>query len=453
MSLGTDPPQCACTETRDRCQCTDDELDAGEPTMPNLGQNWDVDDVDGDWEGSARDQLDTVDFDTELGVELSRDALRVARGDLTKAEFHAKHHERVDAEFGIDDRPTKDDFESEFGSEEAYTDAGKPVPRVPGTDGKSLPSRRGLLKTMGGLAAAGATAGLAGCLGSADPGVGGAPADTSGGAEDGALTTGDVDVENDPDRVQMGMVIDTDRCIACLNCSMACKEENNTDRGAHWPYVFQYEEQRYGETEQGHLTRHCQHCSEPSCSYVCPTQARYKRGDNGIVLTDYDTCVGCKYCQVACPYGVNFLGKDQPTELSEGFEGDPVGEDGRTVAGPPPKGVMGKCTFCIHRQDSDDEDLRGTTACEDDCPVDAIIFGDMHDPDSEPRQHIREKEEANKFKLLDQVGTEPNIVFVGKAPSKDARPVESTDEGRSYEERGLTVLGDYDFPVEEGDDE
>lgn len=242
------------------------------------------------------------------------------------------------------------------------------------------------------------------------------------GGESGATAAAQSQTADDTDSVQMGMAIDMNRCIACLKCVEACKRENNTDRGTHWMHVFRYEEDEYGETEEGYMPRPCQHCSDPSCTYVCPTQARDKRDSDGLVLTNYDTCIGCRYCEVACPYGVNFLGTGEPTDKSPGFFGDVTDDEGTSVGGPPPEGVMGKCTFCVHRQE--DSAQRGTTACEDDCPVDAIHFGDMHDSESAPRRHLRDHRGEARFKLLDQTGNEPNIVYIGNEPSKDAEPID-----------------------------
>ena len=402
-----------------------DEAEDPVPEMPDLGNDWRLTDLDEDWERRAEAHLSDVDFDTELGVEIARDSLRVAQGELSKAEFHERHHDAVAEEFGVDDRPTRVDYENERERLDRPKDGDRPLPRVPDAD--RLPSRRGLLKGAGVAVAAGATAGLAGCLGSpTGPG-------SSASAQTGVVEEGDV---------QMGMVIDTDRCIACMLCAEACKRENDTDAGTHWMHVFRYEDDEFGDQDEGYMPRPCQHCSDPTCAYVCPTQARHKRGSDGLVLTDYDTCIGCKYCQIACPYGVNFLGKDESTDISPGFHGSSTSE-GRTTGGPPPKGVMGKCTFCVHRQD--DGSTRGTTACEDDCPVDAIHFGDMKDPDSQPRQYLRERSGESRYKLLEQQGTEPNVVYLGHQPSQDAVPV---DGPYTYEALGMEKLGDHG-----GDDE
>ncbi|TYL38753.1 4Fe-4S ferredoxin [Natronococcus pandeyae] len=428
MSSGSDPPRRSGTNGDETAGSGleaggDADAEAVGSEMPDLGDQWTVDDLDEDWERRAVEMLEDVDFDTELGVELSRDALRLAQGELTRAEFNEKHHDDVYEEFGVDERPTTEaggiEYESSTRTATSSAD-GSPLPSVPETDSRPVPSRRGILKSAGAAAAVGMTAGLAGCL-------------------DGAAqsTTADATSGEDGNDVQLGMAIDMNHCIACLKCVEACKQENDTDRGTHWMHVFRYEEDEFGDVTEEYMPRPCQHCSEPSCTYVCPTQARHKRSKDGLVLTDYDTCIGCKYCEVACPYGVNFLGKGEPTDKSPGFTGSATDERGETVGGPPPTGVMGKCTFCVHRQD--DSAQRGTTACEDDCPVDAIHFGDMNDPESDPRAYLRENDEESRFSLLDQQGTEPNVVYLGTEPTKDAEPV---DGPYTYEDLDMETLAE-----------
>lgn len=398
------------------CSCSTDDAVETIPSMPNLGQDWVVADIDDEWEERARAQLETVEFDTDLGVEISRDALRVAQGELSQAEFHEKHHEAVHEEFGVDARPTKPPAPGP-----GTNGDGNPLPGVPSAGRDGRPSRRQLIKAMGGLAAGGAAASVAGC--------------TEAGAVEKAPSAAEPADSNGD--VQMGMAIDMERCIACLLCVEGCKEENDTDRGTHWMHVFRFEEDEYGDTRDGYMPRPCQHCTVPSCTYVCPTQARYKRDADGIVLTNYDTCIGCRYCEVACPYGVNFLGTEEPTDKSPGFFGTETDDEGVTVGGPPPEGVMGKCTFCVHRQE--DSAQQGTTACEDACPVDAIHFGDMNDPDSDPREHLRERRGVSRFNLLEQTGNEPNIVYLGEQPSKDARPI---DGPFTYGDLGMESLAE-----------
>ncbi|MDZ7850299.1 MAG: 4Fe-4S dicluster domain-containing protein [Halodesulfurarchaeum sp.] len=261
---------------------------------------------------------------------------------------------------------------------------------------------------------------------------------------------------------QLGMVIDTDSCFGCRACQEACKVENNTPRGAFWMHVFRYEEGEYPDVDQGFMPRPCQHCSEPWCANVCPTGARFKREEDGIVLTDYDRCIGCRYCEVGCPYGVNYAQfqnaekaqygvpndtppgdghwsvdqesdkVDEKTPWRNPVHDEPIAPRNNHASGPQPTGVMSKCTFCVHRQDS--EDKQGTTACAETCAADAIKFGDMDDPNSEPRKYLRENQGKSRFKLLEDRGTEPNIVYLGHEPSKEARPIEDSDTFKDPEE-------------------
>ena len=102
------------------------------------------------------------------------------------------------------------------------------------------------------------------------------------------------------------MVVDLDRCQGCRACMEACKVENNTTEGNFWMYVFRLEEGEYPDARLSFLPRPCQHCENAPCVKVCPVGARFKR-DDGLTLTDPDRCIGCRYCELACPYGVNYF--------------------------------------------------------------------------------------------------------------------------------------------------
>ncbi len=259
---------------------------------------------------------------------------------------------------------------------------------------------------------------------------------------------------------QMGMAIDMERCQGCRACMVACKTENETPRGAFWMNVFRYEDGEFPDVDQGFMPNPCHHCSEPSCAEVCPTNARFKREDDGIVLTDYDSCIGCRYCEVGCPYGVNYFAWRDPDEGQYGYEESAgaaaSGGDGESLAdmlrnadedhdgplpwenpelnegveprgtemgGRPPTGTMGKCTFCAHRQ-TDEHDLQGSTACEEVCPTNVIHFGDMDDPESDPQQYLQEKSDKNQWSMLTESGNEPNIVYLGDKPDENVRNME-----------------------------
>ena len=107
---------------------------------------------------------------------------------------------------------------------------------------------------------------------------------------------------HDPDHTpRWGMTIDVNRCVGCQTCTIACKHWNGTMPGVQWRRVLDIEEGEFPNVERVFLVTGCQHCAEPPCVPVCPTGATRQRED-GLVTMDYDTCIGCGYCAVACPY-------------------------------------------------------------------------------------------------------------------------------------------------------
>jgi|SRR3990170_2073810 len=229
-----------------------------------------------------------------------------------------------------------------------------------------------------------------------------------------------------------GMVVDLDRCTGCRACMEACKVENNTTEASFWMYVFRFEEGEFPGTKVWFMPRPCMHCDDAPCVKVCPVGARYKRED-GIVVTDSDRCIGCRYCEVACPYGVNSFNWTHPedlyyldwkaSEVSDATGGEippyanpdldqPYGPEQRRIAGGGRhKGVVDKCTFCVQRVEKDLD-----PACVVGCPVRALIFGDLDDPGSAPSRLL---ERRDSFRLLEEAGTEPRVHYVGGHPPHD----------------------------------
>ncbi len=375
--------------------------------------------------------LEQSGYDADLGMRMAEDAQRVAAGELSETKFYGRYHEELLAEFGQDDREfneLRDDLDGEVVTEADDPDGlADRLASLADTEGLS---RRELMAKGG--AAAMALGVLAGSGGSA----------TSVGGDSGG---------DDDDRTRWGMVINLNNCDGCLACMVACDQEHNLSRGSNWMYVFTYEDD-YQEDDQNFLVRTCQHCTDSPCTKVCPVGARHTRDEDGLVLTDYDICIGCRYCEVSCPYGVNYFQWGEPdVPESEINDEHQIDSRGRWVGSRPPEGVMGKCTFCVDRQDGQmGEEKIGTTACEEACSMDAIHFGDMNDPESPPNQHLsayfddnendrsewenRSEHTVSSFKLLEERGTDPNVTFVGNEPSQHARQVEGPV---TYESVGL----------------
>ena len=206
------------------------------------------------------------------------------------------------------------------------------------------------------------------------------------------------------------MVADLQACVGCQTCTAACRHENATPPGVQWRQVLDMEMGEYPDVHRAFVPVGCQHCADPPCLDVCPSTATRKR-DDGIVTIDYEICIGCGYCAVACPYDARFkvskpefaYGED-PTE-SELAQFDP----GRI-------NVATKCTFCSDRIDAGLEqaltpgvDPEATPACVNSCIAQALYFGDVEDADSNVSQLLAE----NKyFRMHEDLETGPGFYYL-----------------------------------------
>ncbi len=176
-------------------------------------------------------------------------------------------------------------------------------------------------------------------------------------------------------RVRWGLLIDVNRCQdGCNECVLACNRENGLEGGmrpvdVQWIRKVELKERATGRKLNAPVM--CQHCADPPCVDVCPTGASFKRAD-GIVLVDKHTCIGCRYCMMACPY------------KARSFVHEPLTQQKPEV--PRGKGCVESCTLCVHKVDRGD----GTTACAEACPTQAIVFGDLNDPNSEISRRLAE---------------------------------------------------------------
>lgn len=214
-----------------------------------------------------------------------------------------------------------------------------------------------------------------------------------------------------------GMVIDTQRCVGCKACVVACKQENKTPAGVQYNVVVQNETDS-PQDRPFWYTKPCFQCEHPPCVKVCPVGATFKREQDGIVVIDYDRCIGCRYCIVACPYGARtFDFGDSYAFASEGQAWADVpspeyGQYRKHEEGSSPVGNVRKCTFCLHLQDENgayDKKTGRWPACAKTCTGKAIHFGDFNDPTSDVYQLLLER---NAIRLKEELGTEPNVYYL-----------------------------------------
>lgn len=204
------------------------------------------------------------------------------------------------------------------------------------------------------------------------------------------------------------MVIDLGTCIGCQYCVWACQAVNDVPEDEmRWNVGFP---EKTARGESFYMTRPFLHCEEAPCVKVCPVGATWIRED-GIVAMDYDRCIGCRYCEVACPYDVRrfnwrLVEADNPYQPIWG-----TAEVERRS-----RGVVEKCTFCSHRLDRGiaqglvpGVDKAATPACVDVCPVNARVFGDLNDPESPASTFLAEHD---TFRLREDFGTEPRVHYV-----------------------------------------
>jgi molybdopterin-containing oxidoreductase family iron-sulfur binding subunit len=212
--------------------------------------------------------------------------------------------------------------------------------------------------------------------------------------------------------VLFGYAFNISKCQGYGDCVKACVEENNLDRETGMQYI------RIWEMKKGHMSlesangriahdvpveghfylgTQCFHCENPPCVDVCPVGATWKEKD-GIVVIDYDWCIGCRYCEAACPYWGRRFNWGAPSLA------DQVNQTQHYLGNRPrKKGVMEKCTFCVQRTREGRQ-----PACVEACPTGARVFGNLLDPNSEIRKILATKK---VFRLKEELGTEPKFWY------------------------------------------
>lgn len=206
------------------------------------------------------------------------------------------------------------------------------------------------------------------------------------------------------------MAIDLRKCIGCSACTVACKAENKLPPGVVYRPVLEEEIGSYPKVSRRFTPRPCMQCDHPPCVPVCPVGATYQRPD-GIVAIDYETCIGCRYCIAACPYGArtfdwgeSYTGgtpNPQPYEQQVSFE---YGKTWSRTNNESPVGNVRKCQFCVHRVE---EGM--LPACVTTCVGAATYFGDANDPDSLVSDLIHR---PNVIRLKEELGTRPKVYYL-----------------------------------------
>lgn len=198
-----------------------------------------------------------------------------------------------------------------------------------------------------------------------------------------------------------GVAIDLEQCIGCDSCSIVCQQVHGPE--SNWRVVYDLGIRPGSDMARLSLPMSCMHCANAPCVEVCPTTASFMRPD-GIVGLDYDKCIGCGYCIMACPYDARVLSPLGKIALREGGSSNSAVE------------IATKCTMCVPKIDRGmaaggrpGVDAVATPECVVTCSAKALTFGDLNDPESPISQLLRRRKPR---RLLEELGTDPSIHFL-----------------------------------------
>jgi Fe-S-cluster-containing dehydrogenase component/anaerobic selenocysteine-containing dehydrogenase len=232
--------------------------------------------------------------------------------------------------------------------------------------------------------------------------------------------------------LKWAMAIDLNKCTGCNACVSGCNVENNipvvgkdqvrAGREMQWIRIDRYYAGEPDDPRLSHQPMLCQHCDQAPCENVCPVSATTHSPD-GLNQMTYNRCVGTKYCSNNCPYKVRrFNFYDFRGRLADGYyDAESVGLMHNPDVTVRSRGVMEKCTFCVQRimearQHAAEEGraINGNevrTACQQACPAQAIVFGDMHDPESEISRH---RKHQLGYHVIEEVNARPNVTYMAR---------------------------------------
>jgi len=217
------------------------------------------------------------------------------------------------------------------------------------------------------------------------------------------------------DGVQFVYALNVTRCIGCRKCVHACVAENNLSRNPEIQYIrvlrlphgsldlekaeHHYDAEKVPEKGYFYLPVQCQQCAKPPCVKVCPVHATWQEPD-GITVIDYDWCIGCRYCEAACPYWARRFNFTKPH-----IPKDKINPDMAYLGNRPRRmGVMEKCHFCLQRTRAG-----RYPACVEVCPAGARKFGNVLDPNSEVAYILKNKRVF--IQLKEELGTSPRFFY------------------------------------------
>lgn len=224
----------------------------------------------------------------------------------------------------------------------------------------------------------------------------------------------DISCKNTPpqENVVFGYALNISKCRGYRDCVHACASENNLGADTQYIRVVEmpegsldlnhadhyYDGKNVPHDNHYYLPMQCMHCDNPPCVKACPVEATWTEPD-GIVVVDYDWCIGCRYCMTACPYQARHFNWGQAKLKPEEINSDTHYLGNR----PRPRGVVEKCHFCVQRTRENRQ-----PACQEACPTGARVFGNLLDPESEIRYVLEHKA---VFRLKEELGTEPKFWY------------------------------------------